>query len=121
MPALLVCVLGPGCQTRESSFEIPSIDTSPVDCGYKWFQSATSPKLQRSCALPRDETLKASQEDFAIQRAWEIAGQRCPEACPPRELRDTSGSEDPFPDGRCRDDRVHYTVHVFFQCTAEAG
>jgi hypothetical protein len=112
-------VLFAGCQSKDFNVQTPTVDTSPVDCDYKWFQSATSPKLQRSCALPRDETLKVSQEDTAIQRAWEIAEQRCPEVCPPRELRDTSAPENPFPNGRCRDDRVHYTVRVFFQCTAE--
>lgn len=105
-----------GCSNRQPAFNQPVIDMSPVDCGYKWFQTGRSPPLARDCSLTRGNELRADQEALAVSHAWEIAAGRCPAACPPKELRDTSVWEEPYPDGFCADDLVYYTARVFFQC-----
>jgi hypothetical protein len=93
----------------------PVIDLAPVGCGYKWFQSGYGPTLRIPCEQDR-APFKQAQTALARDHAWEIARTRCPAACGPVELQDTSGSIDRFPDGVCRDGYAYFSTRIFFRC-----
>jgi hypothetical protein len=110
-----------GC--AQPALELPAlaVDVSPVDCGYKWFQTGYSPRVRvESCETGRDE-LRNRLTVEAVEHAWDTARVRCPVACPPAELSDTVEWENPLPDGSCKDDRLHYITRVFFQCDDGPG
>ncbi len=111
----LLC-LATACQNQTFKPPAPQIDTSPVDCGYKWFQTGRSPYTAVTCEVPRGEDMKTTMVTLATEQAWSIARQRCPEVCPPRTLQDTSEWQDNYPDGVCRKGQVFYHARVFFQC-----
>lgn len=111
---LVVLALG-GCAKSELRSLKAEIDMSPVDCGYKWFQSGYSPDIYIECELNRDH-LQPEQTALAIDHAWSIANTRCPIKCPPRELKDTVEWENPSPDGVCRDGVIYFYSRLFFQC-----
>ena len=112
---LLTGVLVTGCAVFDNPPLRPELDLSPVDCRYKWIQSGYSPDLAKGCDAPR-EHLREEQTLLAEKNAWDIAGQRCPVSCPPRELQDPSQWRNPTPDGVCRDGVVYFHTRVFFQC-----
>ena len=104
------------CASKNFDAPTAQIDLSPVECGYKWFQSGVSPGVQQNCDVPRTEQFKVAQQALAKENAWQIARERCPSACPPRELNDPTKGEERNPDGSCRDSRLYYGAQVFFQC-----
>lgn len=105
-----------GCAgTKDLKNFRPEVDLSPVGCGYKWFQSGYSPTVHSSCDADRS-TIREAQIALARSHAWEVAENRCPDSCPPRELADSVEAEDRYPDGVCRDGYTYFTTRVFFQC-----
>ena len=104
-----------GCAQTELTTHRPQVDTSPVLCGHKWFQSGYSPDLTVDCSADR-ASLRDAQTVLALEHAWEVARARCPSVCPPRELRDTVEWQPTSPDGICRGGRVYYTMRAFFEC-----
>lgn len=114
MSLSLACLSG--CAgTNEPPINRPQVDLTPVGCGYKWFHSGYSPTLERLCEMDRSDLVDA-QRSLARDHAWDTARIRCPEACPPVELKDSIETDDQFPAGVCRNDIVYFTVRVFFQC-----
>ncbi len=105
-----------GCTiTADSGFRQPAVDLSPLDCGYKWFQSGYSPTLEMSCEADRSQIVD-EQMALARQHAREVARARCPEVCPPEELVDPGDPGDAFPEGICNAGYVYFTSRLFFQC-----
>jgi hypothetical protein len=104
-----------GCATnQEIAGLVPAVQTSPVDCGYQWFQSGYSPPMQISCDVDRTP-LRDAQNALAREHAWEVAASRCPESCAPVEL-EYSGESDRSPNGVCRNGYAYFSEQVFFQC-----
>ncbi len=114
---LMIGLLGiSGCAgTSERAPMQPEIDLSPLDCGYKWFQSGYSPTLEIACDADRSHLI-ASQKKLASVHARDVAGTRCPQSCPPAELTDPGDPGDKFPDGVCNAGFVYFTTRLFFQC-----
>jgi hypothetical protein len=112
--AIVVCLSGCAGTTRIEDMR-PQVDLSPVGCGYKWFQSGYSPTVEIPCDRDR-APMREEQTALARADAWEIAEERCPDACGPIELRDTVASEDRFPNGVCRNGYAYFSTRVFFQC-----
>jgi len=111
---LILLMLG-GCTQREFVVGAPHIDTSPVGCGYKWFQAGYSPTRSVDCEANRD-FIRELDLQLAKENAWEVARERCPSACKPRELSDTVPIENRFPDGVCRNSNLYFTTRIFFVC-----
>lgn len=107
-----------GCHTSSDPRLLrPSVDLSPLSCGYKWFQSGHA---MLSC----DEYQVAKRErlvELARADAWEIANQRCPVACPPVELKDTAETDGPASQAGCRGGIAYYPSRVFFQCSSRSA
>ena len=116
---LLAATLLAACGHQSVDAPRPAIDLSPVGCGYKWFQSGYSPELAMSCDADRTGLVE-TETARAVDHAWEIARQRCPSECPPRELQDTTERPPVAPDGVCRGGRVYFTARVFFECRGAA-
>jgi len=111
----LLLIMMSGCESQNLPPVRAAVDLHPVGCGYKWFQSGYSEYVPWPCSEDRS-TLKASLLASAESRAWEIARQRCPAACPPQERKDTVVWEHPSEDGVCREDYVYFFNRIFFQC-----
>ncbi len=118
---LCVAALAAGCESRRLEFLQPEIDMSPVGCNYKWFQTGYSSQLPVVCSEERGADFHLMQTELAGQAAWDIAEQRCPASCPPRELKDPSVWTEPNPDGVCRQNLVYYTKRVFFGCATRGN
>lgn len=116
MRLVVLAMLAPACSSQSIQTGSVTIDMRPLDCGYKWFQTGTSPTIRQSCDLPRGEDLLTQQTRLAVEHAWSMARERCPSECPPIELNDPSEWDEPFPNGVCRENQVYYTARVFFQC-----
>lgn len=106
-----------GCAQRSLESARPNIDLSPLDCGYKWFQTGySSDVLIENCAMDRS-VFRDSLSQKAVAHAWEVGALRCPMECPPQELKDTVEWDNPLPDGSCKEGRLYYLARVFLQCT----
>ncbi len=116
---LCVAAFVAGCESRRLELLQPEIDMSPVACNYKWFQTGYSPQLPADCSQERGAEFRLTQSDLANKAAWDVAAQRCPASCPPRELKDTSVWTEPYPNGVCRHNLVYYTKRVFFGCSTQ--
>lgn len=111
-----ILLLFSGCASIENRGPLrPSIDLSPLGCGYKWFQSGYSPTLEMACDLDRSELID-EQMALASEHARQVAATRCPDACSPVELVDPGDPGNAFPDGVCNDGFVYFTTRLFFQC-----
>jgi len=116
---LAVLVLLAGCAASDELRDLrPTVDLSPVGCGYKWFQSGYSPTIQIPCEQDRS-TLRQEYKDTARADAWDVAQKRCPSSCAPTELQDTVQTEDRDPNGVCRGGYAYFSTRVFFQCGRE--
>jgi hypothetical protein len=68
-----------------------------------------------ACDLDRS-TVKLQQTKLALEHAWFVATQRCPTACPPREIEEPVAWENHREDGVCRDDQAYFLSRIFFEC-----
>jgi len=112
---LLLLLFVGGCMTREFTLDGPHVDTTPLGCGYKWFQAGYSPTQEFTCELSR-ESIKKHEMALATKNAWEVARTRCPKSCKPTELKDSVISEERFPEGICRNGTLYFSTRVYFLC-----
>jgi len=115
--SLILILAAAGCAQVSLEPAAPSIDLSPLGCGYKWFQTGYSQNIRvKDCDADRS-ALRTEMMIQASAHAWEVGGMRCPAQCPPRELKDTTPWENPEPNGACLQGRVYFLTRVFLQCT----
>ena len=94
----------------------PNVNLSPLDCGYRWFQTGYSEYISMSCQDDR-APLKETQTRMAEDHAAQVALKRCPSECPPVEVQEPVLWDNPQADGVCREGRVYFLTRKFYQCS----
>ena len=88
------------------------MDMSPLGCGYTWSQSGHAEmSCKDSGVMSKDDKVALARED-----AWRIARERCPEECPPVEMKDTASPNDREHLGTCYSGMTYYPQRILFQC-----
>ena len=114
---LIVWVVLTGCVTKNNFAPTPHIDTTPLGCGYNWFQAGYSPTREFDCKQKRN-AIRESELLLANESAWTVARARCPVNCQPREIQDSIESVDRFPQGVCRNGVLYFSTRIYFSCGA---
>jgi hypothetical protein len=104
-----------GCAAQQTPVHRANIDTTPLGCGYKWFQAGYSDAQEFDCKLSRS-SIRRHELLLANENAWDVALARCPQECKPVEIQDSVETVDRFPDGICRNGVLYFSTRVFFSC-----